>query len=99
LYVVHTPHQLGQGLVHIADHKIVHGDIKPANILLDGENATVARIADWGTSRISHGFTGTHLRATSPAFTRSYAAPEVIAGTRATHASDMYAPATQQLRV
>ena len=76
-----------QGLVHLHALAIVHGDLKPANVLLD--DAGRPRIADWGLSRISQGFTRTSTPATVAGFTEGYAAPEVRAGKRTSFASDM----------
>ena len=76
-----------QGLVHLHSLAIVHGDLKPANVLLDNDGRP--RIADWGLSRVSQGFTCTSTPATIAGFTRGYAAPEVQAGQRTSFASDM----------
>ena len=76
-----------QGLLHLHGLAIVHGDLKPANVLLDdGGNP---RISDWGLSRMSSGFTRTSTPATVAGFTEGYAAPEVEAGGRTSFASDM----------
>ncbi|MSR57983.1 MAG: serine/threonine protein kinase [Planctomycetaceae bacterium] len=39
-------------LVHAHQHSILHCDVKPANVLLDGDLAP--RLADFGQSRLSH---------------------------------------------
>ena len=77
-----------QGLVHLHGLGIIHGDLKPGNVLLDDHGRPL--IADWGFSRVSHGFTRTRAAATSIGFTDEYAAPEVLAGLRTSAASDMY---------
>ena len=82
----HSP-PVHQGLVHLHSFAIVHGDLKPANVLLDNDGRP--RIADWGLSRVSQGFTRTYTPATVSGFTQGYAAPEVVAGRRTSFASDM----------
>ena len=77
----------GQGIVHLHGLAIVHGDLKPANVLLDAEGRP--RISDWGLSRLSHGVTRTGMKATTVSYTDGYAAPEVVAGRRRTRESDM----------
>ena len=77
-----------QGLVHLHGLGIIHGDLKPGNVLLDDHGRPL--IADWGFSRVSSGFTRTRATATSIGFTDEYAAPEVLAGQRTSTASDMY---------
>ena len=78
----------GQGLVHLHGLGIIHGDLKPGNVLLDDHGRPL--ISDWGFSRVSHGFTRTRAAATSIGFTDDYAAPEVLDGQRTSAASDMY---------
>ena len=77
-----------QGLVHLHGLGIIHGDLKPGNVLLDDHGRPL--IADWGFSRVSHGVTRTRAAATSIGFTDEYAAPEVLNGQRTSAASDMY---------
>ena len=60
---------------------ILHHDLKPANLMLDGEGR--ARISDLGLA----GFCGTSERSGSPA----YMAPERWDGAKATIQSDLYA--------
>ena len=76
-----------QGIAHLHGLAIVHGDLKPGNVLLDEEGRP--RISDWGLSRVSAGVTRTAMAATTVGYTERYAAPEVLAGRRRTRASDM----------
>ncbi|MCZ6785704.1 MAG: protein kinase, partial [Planctomycetota bacterium] len=77
-----------RGLKVAHDRDIVHGDIKPANVLLgkDGE----VKLADFGLAR----FIGDHSLSVSdagqPVGTPSYMAPEVIMGEAPRVASDIW---------
>lgn len=73
--------QIGSALMYLHKKDILHGDIKPANILVSDQLHVV--LADFGSSRlIGHpiGQRGT----------TGFCAPEVLAGGVATFASDIY---------
>ncbi len=82
---------------------VLHKDLKPANLLLEGEpGALQLRVADFGSSRLFEpgvledlGITGlglTQTQALSPdSGTPLYLAPEVVAGQTPTVKSDVYA--------
>ncbi len=76
------------GLAAVHEHKIVHGDIKPGNILLDEEGR--ARLTDFGLSRFLE-------ETTSMAATRKavgsphFMAPEQWRGESLTVRTDLYA--------
>ncbi|CAM9606844.1 unnamed protein product, partial [Hapterophycus canaliculatus] len=82
------------GMAFLHGKKTVHGDLKSANVLLDG--AGRAKIGDFGTSRWSPHTVSTGL-ATYTAKTSqnthmslAWSAPEVLDATRSTYASDVY---------
>uniref|UniRef100_A0ACD5VEX2 Uncharacterized protein n=2 Tax=Avena sativa TaxID=4498 RepID=A0ACD5VEX2_AVESA len=69
--------------------KIIHMDLKPGNILLDGKNM-VPKITDFGLSRPNK---ATHTMAL-PIGTSGYIAPEYMAKRKTTFACDIYSLGT-----
>lgn len=65
---------------------IVHGDLKPANVVLAGDGP---KVGDFGVARILAEETGTTTLAATPTF----AAPEVLRGDRPSEHSDLYSAA------
>jgi eukaryotic-like serine/threonine-protein kinase len=79
--------ELLSALRHIHEAGVLHRDVKPQNILVDGYGH--ARLTDFGIAR-PHG--GDPLTATGEVIgTRSYIAPEVMAGEPASERSDLFA--------
>jgi eukaryotic-like serine/threonine-protein kinase len=83
--------QLAAGLAAVHAAGIVHGDIKPNNIMLDGAGLDMRLwITDFGLARAFTGETslsGNELAAGTP----DYMAPEVHRGVERTQASDLFA--------
>jgi serine/threonine protein kinase len=85
--VVDIAAQLGRGLDALHQHDILHRDVKPSNVLLDGEG--VAALSDFGLARTPG---STRLTEDGQILgTPHYLAPELIEGRDATRASDVYA--------
>jgi serine/threonine protein kinase len=85
-----------QGLAHLHLGGVVHGDVKPANILVDARER--GRLADFDVSidagqRTSAAWITSAATAATTArgFTAGFEAPELAAACRATPATDMFA--------
>jgi len=79
------------GLAAIHGAGVIHRDIKPNNIMLDGNGADVRLwITDFGLARALESDTTLSGKGTV-AGTPSYIAPELLAGHSPTQASDLYA--------
>lgn len=109
-YLKHNPNanrmhlvcQFFSGLAYLHGHNIVHGDLKPPNILID--NAANAVLADFGQSRIL-GVSGFTTSTMTVAGTRRYMAPELMlpenpdASPAPTKASDVWAAGMTGLEI
>ncbi len=77
--------QLCAGLAAVHARGVVHSDLKPANVMIDGRGNV--RLADFGLASAP----GAHEALSSFAGTPAYMAPERFEGKPATIASDIYA--------
>jgi serine/threonine protein kinase len=76
--------QMCAGLAAAHDHGVLHRDLKPGNIMLDGRGRV--RITDFGLAAIAENLSADEAGAGTPA----YMAPEQLAGTEVTVRSDIY---------
>lgn len=77
--------QMCAGLAAAHDHGIIHRDMKPANIMLDGRGRV--RITDFGLAAAAAELQGEEATAGTPA----YMSPEQFEGREVTLKSDLYA--------
>jgi serine/threonine protein kinase len=86
--------QVAAGLDAICDHKLVHRDIKPTNIMvrLKDEGRVTAKIIDLGLAKGASEFGSESEISTTGAFagTPAFASPEQFAGLGADIRSDLY---------
>ena len=78
--------EVAAGLAHAHEHGVVHRDLKPGNVLFDGEGRS--KIADFGIARVLG--TDTLTDAGTVLGTAAYISPEQVRGEPATLATDVY---------
>jgi len=80
--------QIAEAVAHAHEHLVVHRDIKPANLLVDA--AGNAHLLDFGIASALANETGS-TQVTQLAMTPEFAPPELVADSRASVRTDIYA--------
>ena len=85
--------QLCDAVRHVHGRGVVHGDVKPDNVLVsdDDEGRPVVKLLDFGVAARWRDGPGPASPLAHRPFTYAYAAPEVVAGGVATPSSDVFA--------
>jgi dual specificity tyrosine-phosphorylation-regulated kinase 2/3/4 len=76
--------QMLHGLAFLHDHRIIHCDLKPENVLLRQPNKSGIKLIDLGSSCFEHEKVYTYIQS------RFYRAPEIMLGIPYTTAIDMW---------
>ena len=78
--------RMARALNYAHDHKVIHRDVKPSNIIFDEQTGNV-HLTDFGIARMQDA----HLTQTGQVVgTPSYMSPEQITGKRVDHRSDLF---------
>ncbi len=78
--------QLSRALAFLHTHRIIHGDLKPQNIVVSQRQPLHLKLIDFGLATVASETSGNQLRGTVP-----YIAPEQLRGEKPGPASDLYA--------
>jgi len=82
---VQVARELCAGLAAVHEQGLIHRDLKPPNVMIDGRGRT--KLADFGLAAFAEDVSGAEIRSGTPA----YMAPEQLEGREATARSDIYA--------
>ncbi|KAL6756508.1 kinase-like domain-containing protein [Haematococcus lacustris] len=90
--LLRTAREIAMGIEHLHACHVVHGDLKPANVLLQDSRVDsrgfTALLADFGLARL---VTGAKHMSVKPSGTASYMAPELLASGEVSNRTDIYA--------
>ncbi len=81
--------QILEGLAHAHGKRVVHRDVKPANVMLDEGDAISVRLLDFGLAHLEEAETLTAVGDVPGTLT--YVSPERLAGRQTTAAADVWA--------
>ncbi|MCB0170145.1 MAG: serine/threonine protein kinase [Anaerolineae bacterium] len=79
-------HQVGEALQYTHDHGVIHKDVKPSNVLMDGDRPL---LSDFGLAESAN--LGSLTQPKYLQGTAEFMAPEQFRGTEVDHRADLYA--------
>ncbi|KAL6760391.1 kinase-like domain-containing protein [Haematococcus lacustris] len=92
--LLRTAKEMAMGLGHLHSCNVVHGDIKPANVLLNASPSDArgytAQLADFGLARALQPGQGITFQGKSTVGTASYMSPEALLEGKLSYQSDIF---------